>query len=135
MCVRVFEGHVESQGPQYFCLLFASASRISRWRFSSNWIRTRPINFTLEGHDKGVNWVDYFHGGDRPFLISGADDRYASRSGISRTRLVSRLLKLYSEHFGGLLPSRVADCAHELRKWRCQEMAYYRYSLKFFFSF
>lgn len=32
-------------------------------------------NFTLEGHDKGVNCVDYYHGGDKPYLISGADDR------------------------------------------------------------
>lgn len=32
-------------------------------------------NFTLEGHDKGVNCVDYYHGGDKPYLISGADDQ------------------------------------------------------------
>lgn len=32
-------------------------------------------NFTLEGHDKGVNCIDYYHGGDKPYLISGADDR------------------------------------------------------------
>ncbi len=32
-------------------------------------------NFTLEGHDKGVNCVDYYHGGDKPYIISGADDR------------------------------------------------------------
>lgn len=31
-------------------------------------------NFTLEGHEKGVNCVDYYHGGDKPYLISGADD-------------------------------------------------------------
>ena len=32
-------------------------------------------NFTLEGHEKGINCVDYFQGGDKPYLISGADDR------------------------------------------------------------
>ena len=32
-------------------------------------------NFTLEGHEKGVNCVDYFQGGEKPYLISGADDR------------------------------------------------------------
>ena len=32
-------------------------------------------NFTLEGHEKGVNCVDYYYGGDKPYLISGADDR------------------------------------------------------------
>lgn len=40
------------------------------------WSLGQPTpNFTLEGHEKGVNCVDYFNGGDRPFLISGADDR------------------------------------------------------------
>ena len=29
----------------------------------------------MEGHDKVVNCVDYYHGGDKPYLISGADDR------------------------------------------------------------
>ena len=32
-------------------------------------------NFTLEGHQKGVNCIDYFTGGDRPYLISGSDDQ------------------------------------------------------------
>ena len=31
-------------------------------------------NFTLEGHEKGVNCVDYYSGGDKPYIISGADD-------------------------------------------------------------
>jgi coatomer subunit beta' len=31
--------------------------------------------FTLEGHEKGVNCIDYYTGGDKPYLISGADDR------------------------------------------------------------
>jgi len=32
-------------------------------------------HFTLEGHEKGVNCIDYFAGGDRPYLVSGADDK------------------------------------------------------------
>lgn len=32
-------------------------------------------HFTLEGHEKGVNCIDYFSGGDRPYLVSGADDK------------------------------------------------------------
>ena len=40
------------------------------------WSLGSPVpNFTLEGHEKGVNCVDYYTGGDRPYLISGADDR------------------------------------------------------------
>jgi coatomer subunit beta' len=33
-------------------------------------------HFTLEGHEKGVNYVDYFAGGEKPYLISAADDQY-----------------------------------------------------------
>ena len=52
---------------------FASASldrSLKVWQLGS----THP-NFTLEGHDKGVNTVDYFQGGDKPYLVSGSDDR------------------------------------------------------------
>ncbi|CAJ0931268.1 unnamed protein product, partial [Mesorhabditis belari] len=51
---------------------FATASldkTVKVWQFGSN-----VPNFTLEGHEKGVNCVDYYHGGDKPYLISGADD-------------------------------------------------------------
>uniref|UniRef100_A0A0N5AKD2 Coatomer subunit beta' n=1 Tax=Syphacia muris TaxID=451379 RepID=A0A0N5AKD2_9BILA len=52
---------------------FATASldrTVKVWQFGS-----ATANFTLEGHEKGVNCVDYYHGGDKPYLISGADDR------------------------------------------------------------
>ena len=48
-------------------LLFASCQV---WQLGSG-----HANFTLEGHEKGLNCVDYFQGGDKPYLISGADDR------------------------------------------------------------
>lgn len=34
-------------------------------------------NFTLDAHLKGVNCVDYFTGGDKPYLITGSDDHTA----------------------------------------------------------
>ena len=37
-------------------------------------LNTLQPHFTLEGHDKGVNAVEYFSGGDRPYLVTGADD-------------------------------------------------------------
>lgn len=76
-CSQVFEGHTH-----YVMQIvinpkdnnqFASASldrTIKVWQLGSN-----APNFTLEGHEKGVNCVDYFHGGEKPYLISGADDR------------------------------------------------------------
>ena len=32
-------------------------------------------HFSLEGHERGVNCLDYYPGGDKPYLLSGADDR------------------------------------------------------------
>ena len=40
------------------------------WQLGSN-----TANFTLEGHEAGVNCVAYYYGGDKPYLLSGGDDR------------------------------------------------------------
>ncbi|CAB1325949.1 unnamed protein product [Coregonus sp. 'balchen'] len=76
-CSQVFEGHTH-----YVMQIvinpkdnnqFASASldrTIKVWQLGSS-----APNFTLEGHEKGVNCIDYYSGGDKPYLISGADDR------------------------------------------------------------
>lgn len=76
-CTQVFEGH--SHYVMQVCFnpkdpnTFASASLD---RTIKVWSVGQPTaNFTLEGHEKGVNCVDYFTGGDRPYLISGADDK------------------------------------------------------------
>ncbi|KAI8462483.1 MAG: coatomer WD associated region-domain-containing protein [Monoraphidium minutum] len=78
-CVQVFEGHSHYVMQVVFnpkdTNTFASASLD---RTVKVWSLGQPTpNFTLEGHEKGVNCVDYFTGGDRPFLISGADDKLA----------------------------------------------------------
>jgi len=76
-CTQVFEGHTH-----YVMQIvinpkdnntFASASldrTVKVWQLGSS----NP-NFTLDGHEKGVNCLDYYCGGDKPYLISGADDR------------------------------------------------------------
>lgn len=76
-CKQVFEGHTHYVMQIVFNPkdnnTFASASldkTLKVWQLGS----VHP-NFTLEGHEKGVNCVDYYHGGDKPYLISGADDR------------------------------------------------------------
>eukprot|EP00127_Corallochytrium_limacisporum_P000942 Clim_evm26s33 gene=Clim_evmTU26s33 len=52
---------------------FASASLD---RTIKVWTLGMPTaNFTLEGHDKGVNCVGYYPSGEKPQIISGADDR------------------------------------------------------------
>lgn len=76
-CTQVFEGHTHYVMQVAFNPkdnnTFASASldrTVKVWQLGSS-----TPNFTLEGHEKGVNCVDYCHSGDKPYLISGADDR------------------------------------------------------------
>ena len=76
-CTQIFEGHSHYVMQVVFnpkdTNTFASASldrTVKVWSLGS------PVpNFTLEGHERGVNAIDYYTGGDRPYLISGADDR------------------------------------------------------------
>eukprot|EP00287_Rhodomonas_sp_CCMP768_P010439 CAMPEP_0196718458 /NCGR_PEP_ID=MMETSP1091-20130531/1646_1 /TAXON_ID=302021 /ORGANISM="Rhodomonas sp., Strain CCMP768" /LENGTH=1036 /DNA_ID=CAMNT_0042059117 /DNA_START=87 /DNA_END=3197 /DNA_ORIENTATION=- len=75
-CKQTYEGHSHYVMQVVFNPkdpnTFASASldrTIKVWG-----INTSQPHFTLEGHEKGVNCIDYFTGGDKPFLISGADD-------------------------------------------------------------
>lgn len=77
ICTQVFEGH-----GHYVMMVkfnpkdtntFASASldrTIRVWGLGS----THP-HFSLDGHERGVNCIDYYPGGDKPYLISGSDDR------------------------------------------------------------
>eukprot|EP00727_Mastigamoeba_balamuthi_P006449 m51a1_g2424 Coatomer subunit beta' A (942) ;mRNA; f:812330-815630 len=77
--VMIFEGHTHyvmqvvfnPKDPNTFCS--ASLDRtVKVWGLNSS----TPY-FTLEGHEKGVNCVDYVADGDKPYLISGADDKTA----------------------------------------------------------
>ncbi|ORX80290.1 Coatomer, beta' subunit [Basidiobolus meristosporus CBS 931.73] len=76
-CMQVFEGHAHYVMMVNFnpkdTNTFASASldrTIKVWNIGS-----AVANFTLEGHEKGVNTVDYYGGNDKPYLVSGADDK------------------------------------------------------------
>jgi len=78
MLMRVFEGHTHYVMQVVFnpkdLNTFASASldrTIKVWNLGS-----KDPNFTLEGHEKGVNCVDYYPGGDKPYIVSGADDKF-----------------------------------------------------------
>ncbi|RKO85725.1 coatomer WD associated region-domain-containing protein, partial [Blyttiomyces helicus] len=75
--VMVFEGHTHYVMQVAFNPkdgnTFASACldrQIKVWSLGSS-----VPNYTLEGHEKGVNCVDYYHGGDKPYLVTGADDK------------------------------------------------------------
>ena len=76
-CLQVFEGHthyvmslaINPKDPNTFassCL----DRMVKVWSFGS------PVaNFTLEAHDKGVNHVDYYHAGDKPYMVTTGDDK------------------------------------------------------------
>ena len=52
---------------------FASASldrTIKVWGLNSP-----TPHYTLEGHERGVNCIDYYPSGDKPYILSGADDQ------------------------------------------------------------
>jgi len=75
--VQTFEGHAHYVMQVVInpkdSNTFASASldrTIKVWQLGSP-----DANFTLEGHERGVNCVDYYPGGDKPYLISGSDDK------------------------------------------------------------
>jgi coatomer subunit beta' len=56
--------------PNTFCSGSLDRS-IKIWSLNS---AAPKANFTLNGHEQGVNCVDYYRG-DKPYIISGADDR------------------------------------------------------------
>ena len=73
---QIFEGHSHYVMQVKFnpkdTNTFASASldhMVKVWGIGSP-----TPHFTLEGHTKGVNCVDYYPGADKPYLLSGADD-------------------------------------------------------------
>ncbi|CAM6121486.1 unnamed protein product [Calypogeia fissa] len=78
-CTQIFEGHSHYVMQVVFnpkdTNTFASASldrTIKIWNLGS----PEP-NFTLDAHLKGVNCLDYYSGGDRPYLLTGSDDQTA----------------------------------------------------------
>ena len=71
-CTQVFEGHAHYVMMVRFNLkdtnTFASASldrSIKVWGLGAN-----TPHFSLEGHERGVNCIDYYPGGDKPYLLS-----------------------------------------------------------------
>ncbi|WFD42995.1 Coatomer subunit beta' [Malassezia psittaci] len=75
--MQTFEGHTHfvmhlSFNPKD-ANSFASASldrTVKVWTLGAG-----TANFTLDAHEKGVNYVEYYHGSDKPYMITTGDDR------------------------------------------------------------
>ena len=89
--VRTFEGHghyvMMARVNPKDTNTFATASldgAIKVWSLNAD-----EANYTLAGHTSGVNAIDYYPGGDKPYLISGSDDHtikiwdYQTRSQVT----------------------------------------------------
>mmetsp|Transcript_5126 Transcript_5126/g.11478 ORF Transcript_5126/g.11478 Transcript_5126/m.11478 type:complete len:941 (+) Transcript_5126:66-2888(+) len=76
-CTQVFEGHAHYVMQVKFnpkdTNTFASASLDRSIKFWG--LGAHTPHFTLEGHERGVNCIDYYPSGDKPYILSGADDR------------------------------------------------------------
>lgn len=78
-CAQVFEGHAHYV---MMCMwnpkdtnIFASCSldrSIKVWGTTGN---NSAAHFTLTGHQRGVNCIEYAPTGEKPYLISGSDDQ------------------------------------------------------------
>ncbi|TIB10874.1 hypothetical protein E3P92_03069 [Wallemia ichthyophaga] len=76
-CQHIFEGHTHYIMNIVFnpkdTNTFASACldrTVKVWSLGAV-----NANFTLEAHDKGVNYVEYYHGNDKPYIVTTGDDR------------------------------------------------------------
>ncbi|KDQ15522.1 hypothetical protein BOTBODRAFT_158406 [Botryobasidium botryosum FD-172 SS1] len=76
-CIQTYEGHTHYIMNIAFnpkdSNTFASACldrTVKVWSIGSG-----QANFTLDAHDKGVNYVEYYHGGDKPYMVTTGDDR------------------------------------------------------------
>ncbi|KAJ3513632.1 hypothetical protein NLJ89_g2841 [Agrocybe chaxingu] len=76
-CIQVYEGHTHYIMNLAFnpkdSNTFVSACldrTVKMWSLGSS-----TANFTMEAHDKGVNYVDFYPGADKPYLVTTGDDK------------------------------------------------------------
>ena len=77
---RTIKVQMESPTDNFFLFFFPVHLTLHKLAklLSQIWNLGSPDpNFTLDAHLKGVNCVDYFTGGDKPYLITGSDDHTA----------------------------------------------------------
>ncbi|KAF9034097.1 coatomer protein [Panaeolus papilionaceus] len=76
-CIQIYEGHTHyimnlvfnPKDPNTFASACLDRT-IKMWSLGSS-----QANFTMEAHDKGVNYVDFYPGADKPYLVTTGDDK------------------------------------------------------------
>lgn len=98
------------QGHQHFCMgiafnpkdssIFATASMdctVKVWRINN------PVsNYQLEGHEDGVNCVEFYPRGDKPYLLSGSDDQ-TTRLWDYQTKACLQVFSFHHENVSAVL--------------------------------
>ncbi|KZT06448.1 coatomer beta [Laetiporus sulphureus 93-53] len=76
-CIQTYEGHthyimniaINPKDPNTFASSCLDRT-VKMWSLGSS-----TPNFTLEAHDKGVNYVEFYPGADKPYLVTASDDK------------------------------------------------------------
>ncbi|OSC97980.1 coatomer beta [Trametes coccinea BRFM310] len=76
-CIQTYEGHthyimniaVNPKDPNTFASSCLDRT-VKMWSLGSP-----SPNFTMEAHDKGVNYVEFYPGADKPYLVTASDDK------------------------------------------------------------
>ncbi|KAF8583901.1 coatomer beta [Ramaria rubella] len=76
-CIQIYEGHthyimnlaVNPKDPNTFASACLDRT-VKIWSLTSG-----TPNFTLDAHEKGVNYVEFYPGADKPYLVTTGDDR------------------------------------------------------------
>ena len=93
-CTQTFEGHVHCATAAHWnpkdSTIFASCSLDRTFKVWGVSAGSSAAHFTLEGHQRGVNCIEYSPTGEKPYLISGSDDKtvrvwdYQTRQGVNK---------------------------------------------------
>ncbi|CAL1699921.1 unnamed protein product [Somion occarium] len=76
-CIQTYEGHthyimniaISPKDPNTFASACLDRT-VKMWSLGSP-----TANFTMEAHDKGVNYVEFYPGADKPYLVTASDDK------------------------------------------------------------
>ncbi len=88
-------------------------------------------NFTMEAHDKGVNYVDFYPGADKPYLVTTGDDKSGQSVGLPQQELRADDGGPHENNVSFCrLPSELADHCQRERGRNDQDMEQWTYRVE-----